>query len=345
MADTEKTSPEETQFPGLQDDDAPGGPQAPEPLPQTVERVSFAERLADRELEPVMVSRAALKAHTRRDFLLYGVGAAAAAAGFWWLLPEDTQMRLGRDNPQPSARKERLLNRALALDDGVAKFLYSPDRLVPTFAASLALPPVPDASTQDELPGLFRINYEGGRPQALWGNYLPRWTMTMTGLASGRTETLRMPDIRALIARYGSREQVTRLVCVEGWSQIGQWSGLRFADLLAAYPPMPGARWAQLRSRYNIATDTDADGNNVYSPDPYYVSIDLDTARHPQALLATEQSGKPLTIGHGAPLRLRVPMKLGLKNIKAISSIHYSVEQPPDYWASEDRGYSHYDGL
>ena len=107
---------------------------------------------------------------------------------------------------------------------------------------------------------------------------------------------------------------MTRLVCVEGWSVIGWWSGLRFADFLAAFPPMPGAKWVALRSKYNIATDTentDSNGNPTYTPDPYYVSIDMGTARHPQALLATEQNGRPLTIGHGAPLRLRGPDEAG----------------------------------
>jgi DMSO/TMAO reductase YedYZ molybdopterin-dependent catalytic subunit len=94
-----------------------------------------------------------------------------------------------------------------------------------------------------------------------------------------------------------------------------------------------------------VTSNTDDQGNTSYSPDPYYVSIDLGTARHPQALLAIEQNGRPLTIGHGAPLRLLVPMKLGLKNIKAISKITYSVDEPKDYWSSEGRGYSHYDGL
>jgi DMSO/TMAO reductase YedYZ molybdopterin-dependent catalytic subunit len=83
----------------------------------------------------------------------------------------------------------------------------------------------------------------------------------------------------------------------------------------------------------------DSSGN----PDPYYVSIDLPTARHPQTLLATHFSGRPLPLEHGAPMRLLVPMKLGLKNIKAVTSIAYSVEEPADYWA--ERGYSKYDGL
>jgi len=67
------------------------------------------------------------------------------------------------------------------------------------------------------------------------------------------------------------------------------------------------------------------------------------TARHPQTLLATHFHGQPLTVDHGAPLRLLVPVKLGLKNVKAIAKITYSAEEPSDYWA--ERGYSRYDGI
>jgi DMSO/TMAO reductase YedYZ molybdopterin-dependent catalytic subunit len=121
---------------------------------------------------------------------------------------------------------------------------------------------------------------------------------------------------------------------------IAGWGGLRFADFLEAYPPMAGAKWASLESSVNL----DSDGNS----DPYYVSLDLPTAMHPQTLLATHQNDPhltmvPLTAEHGAPLRLLVPMKLGLKNIKAITGITYSESEPPDYWA--ERGYSKYDGL
>ena len=112
-------------------------------------------------------------------------------------------------------------------------------------------------------------------------------------------------------------------------------AGIRFDDLLQAYPPPPTANWARLDSSVNL----DGMGN----PDPYYVSIDLPTARHPQTLLATHQNGQPLTVQHGAPLRLLAPMKIGLKNIKAITQITYSAEEPKDYWA--DRGYSRYEGI
>jgi DMSO/TMAO reductase YedYZ molybdopterin-dependent catalytic subunit len=71
--------------------------------------------------------------------------------------------------------------------------------------------------------------------------------------------------------------------------------------------------------------------------------LTLETARHPQTLLVTHLGGQPLTVEQGAPLRLLVPVKLGLKNVKAITRITYSAEEPTDYWAPY--GYSSYDGI
>ena len=74
-----------------------------------------------------------------------------------------------------------------------------------------------------------------------------------------------------------------------------------------------------------------------------FMALDLATARHAQTLLATHLSGQPLTLEHGAPLRLLAPVKLGLKNVKAITKLTYVAQEPRDYWA--ERGYSHYDGI
>jgi len=134
---------------------------------------------------------------------------------------------------------------------------------------------------------------------------------------------------------FSIHEQITRPVCVEGWSAIAWWAGLRFDDLLRAYPPASQAKWVRVASSVNL----DTSGN----PDPYCVSLDLATARHPQTLLATHLNGQPLTVEHGAPLRLLVPVKLGLKNVKAITKLTYVAAEPSDYWAN--RGYSHYDGI
>jgi len=213
------------------------------------------------------------------------------------------------------ATARSLLPNAIRIDDEVAESLYSPRRTAPTYTKSQITP--------------LKNNYNGATPDP---SYIPGWHLTLDGLASGVSVAL---DIRSLTTRFSIHEQITRLVCVEGWSAVAWWAGLRFDDLLRAYPPASHARWVRVESSVNL----DASGN----PDPYYVSIDLATARHPQTLLATHLNGQPLTVEHGAPLRLMVPVKLGLKNVKAITGLTYVAQEPRDYWA--ERGYSHYDGI
>jgi len=306
-------------------------------MPERAKRPSFGTRVAEslrraaaaaaeRPEASRETTRGALARGSRRDFLLFGAAAAATAAVGWWLLPERAKRtwlpgtadrldtlaaRVGLTRMQ----REAQLNRVLTFDDDVAEALYSKSRAVRTYDR-------PD-------PRPLRNNYHGRTPgpQSLAG-----WRLSLSGLASGREETLVLDD---LLTRFARHDMNTRLVCVEGWSHVAAWGGLRFADLLAAHPPAPRMRWAALRSGLSL--------DGAGEPEPYYVSIDLDTARHPQALLATHHAGGPLTLAHGAPLRLVVPMKLGLKNIKAITDIAYTETEPADYW--NERGYSKYDGL
>ena len=256
-----------------------------------------------------------LRYRTRRDLLLFGASAVATVAGAAYLLPQTTLSRLGMCRDINSREKEWLLNKALRIDDDVAEALYSRNRMVPTYTKSQITP--------------IENNYNGATPDPV---YISGWTLTLDGLASGLSVSL---DIRRLLNQFTVHEQITRLVCVEGWSAIAWWAGLRFDDLLRAFPPMSQAKWARVESSVNL----DASGN----PDPYFASIDLATARHPQTLLVTHLSGQPLTVEHGAPLRLLLPVKLGLKNVKAITRITYSAEEPSDYWARY--GYSSYDGI
>jgi DMSO/TMAO reductase YedYZ molybdopterin-dependent catalytic subunit len=248
--------------------------------------------------------------------LLFGAGAVATLLGAGSLLPPATLGRLGlAPANQDRARREWLLNRALRLDDDIAEALYSRDRMVPTYDRMRVTP--------------LKNNYNGLTPDP---GYVPGWRLTLDGLASGVTVSL---GIRELLARFAVYDQITRLVCVEGWSAVAWWSGLRFDDLVHAYPPGSQAKWARIESSVNV----DSAGNR----DPYFVSLDLATVRHPQTLLATHLGGQPLAVDHGAPLRLVAPMKLGLKNVKAVTRISYSAEEPVDYWAI--RGYSRYDGI
>ena len=288
---------------------------------------SLFERFAERPETSEPASERGLRRQSRRDFLLFGLGAAVAAAGAWWLLPDKTKARvlpwahdrldtLATRVGLSGANRERLLDGALTFDDDVAEALYSKDRKVRTYARSEVTP--------------LKPNYHG---QAPLPESLTNWSLELSGLASGRTERLTLASLAELgIMR---REQVTRLVCVEGWSAVAQWGGYAFADLLKVFPPAEGARWAELRSEIS----RDAQGR----PEPYFVSLDLATARHPQTLLATHLGGAPLPLAHGAPLRLVAPVKLGLKNIKAVTRIVFQAEEPRDYWNL--RGYSKYDGL
>jgi DMSO/TMAO reductase YedYZ molybdopterin-dependent catalytic subunit len=269
----------------------------------------------ERPLSAIEVPPQVFRSRTRRDLLLFGAGTVAALVGGCSLLPQTTLSRLGVRRNMDSPEKEWLLNKALRIDDDVAEALYSENRMVPIYTKSQITP--------------LKNNYNGTTPDP---GYISGWKLTLDGLASGLSVSL---DIRSLMTRFSIHDQITRLVCVEGWSAIAWWAGLRFDDLLRAYPPVSQAKWAQVESSVNL----DGSGN----PDPYFMSLDLATARHPQTLLATHFNGQPLMVDHGAPLRLLVPVKLGLKNVKAITRIMYSAEEPKDYWA--ERGYSHYDGI
>ena len=276
----------------------------------------FQGAFSERPIEPIEVEPSILRRWTRRDVLLFGAGALATLAVGGSQLPRKVLQGLGLDQGGTTGPENKwLLNKALRLDDEVSTVLYSQHHLVPTYTKSQITP--------------LKNNYNGATPDPA---YIPGWRLNLGGLSSGLAVSL---DIETLLARHRIHDQITRLVCVEGWSAIAWWSGLRFDDLLHAYPPVSHAMWAHIESSVNL----DANGN----PDPYFVSIDLLTAQHPQTLLATHLNGKPLTVEHGAPLRLLVPMKLGLKNIKAITRITYTKDEPPDYWAK--RGYSRYDGI
>jgi DMSO/TMAO reductase YedYZ molybdopterin-dependent catalytic subunit len=132
--------------------------------------------------------------------------------------------------------------------------------------------------------------------------------------------------------------QITRHDCVEGWSAIGKWSGVRLGDLLETVRPRDDARYVVFH-----CMDNDGYGHL------YYESLDLHQARHPQALLALRLNDAPLDPDHGAPVRLRVPTQLGYKSAKWIARIELVGSFANigsgngGYW--EDDGYEWYAGI
>jgi len=123
----------------------------------------------------------------------------------------------------------------------------------------------------------------------------------------------------------------TEFKCIEGWSVITEWAGHRLRDLMEMYPP---ARVNGREPRYVYMETPDGD---------YYCGYDMKAARHPQSLLVTAMSGQPLTQGHGAPVRLHMPIKYGYKQIKRVGLIAYTDMKPDDFWTK--LGYDWYAGL
>ena len=134
------------------------------------------------------------------------------------------------------------------------------------------------------------------------------------------------------VERLPKQELVTQFKCIEGWSEIVHWGGVRLADFMVAYPPPRGDDGREPRYVYMETPDGD-----------YYCGFDLLACRHPQSLLVTEISGQPLPQWHGAPLRLHMPIKYGYKQIKRIGLIAYTDERPDDYWTK--LGYDWHAGL
>ncbi|HZZ64085.1 MAG TPA: molybdopterin-dependent oxidoreductase [Candidatus Baltobacteraceae bacterium] len=132
--------------------------------------------------------------------------------------------------------------------------------------------------------------------------------------------------------------QITRHDCVEGWSAIAQWQGVRLSDVLAL--AVPGAN-----ARYVVFHSFDQDTNGT----PYYESLSLAQAAHPQTLLALRQNGKPILPERGAPVRLTIPTQLGYKSAKWVARIELVQSLAAigsgkgGYW--EDQGYEWYAGI
>ena len=161
--------------------------------------------------------------------------------------------------------------------------------------------------------------------------------LTVDGMVN-KTLSLTLDEIKAM----PSRTQITMHNCDEGWSAIGQWTGVPLADLLQAAGLMPDARYIVFHCMDEMVRTPDHSGF-------YYESIDLFDALHPQTILAYGMNGKALPVAHGAPLRLRVERQIGYKHAKYVNRIE-AVDRLSQigggkggFW--EDRGYQWYAGL
>jgi len=141
------------------------------------------------------------------------------------------------------------------------------------------------------------------------------------------------------IKKLPRTEMVTELKCIEGWSTIVHWAGVRLVDFLTKYPP--ATKSGKPFDPKHL--DDLPEYVSMETPDKaYYVALDMASALHPQTILCYEMNGQSLPAEHGAPLRLAIPVKYGIKNIKNIGKIKFTDERPKDYWA--EQGYDWYAG-
>jgi DMSO/TMAO reductase YedYZ molybdopterin-dependent catalytic subunit len=163
------------------------------------------------------------------------------------------------------------------------------------------------------------------------------WRLRIDGLVR-KPASWSLDELRAM----PSRTQITRHDCVEGWSAIGQWTGVPLSHLLQQAELMPNGRYVVLRCADDLIGSRDGSGL-------YYESIDMVDAFHPQTIMAYAMNGKPLPVPHGAPLRLRVERQLGYKMAKYVMRIEVVEEFSKvgfgkgGFW--EDRGYEWYAGI
>jgi DMSO/TMAO reductase YedYZ molybdopterin-dependent catalytic subunit len=192
-------------------------------------------------------------------------------------------------------------------NDRVQGWIFDPARLAPEFPESAITMPFPFNAFygMDQAPAVDAASY----------------TLELGGLVRDR-KSWTLPELYALQPQIS---QVTRHICVEGWSAIGKWSGVRFSDFLK-----------------RIGADLTAKYVGFKCADKYYTSIDMPTALHPQTLLAFRFADHILPVPFGFPMKLRIPTKLGFKNPKHIVGIFVTNQYPGGYW--EDQGYNWFSG-
>ena len=199
-----------------------------------------------------------------------------------------------------------MLRKISSFNDDAQALLFDPDRLAPTYPESMITRPFTFNAFYDidEVPEVDPSTYK----------------LTIGGLATGK-RIWTLDELHAM----PQESQVTRHICIEGWSAIGKWGGVRFADFLA-----------------RAGADTSAKYVAFHCADNYSTSIDMPTALHAQTLLTLTYDGQILPPKYGFPMKLRIPTKLGYKNPKHIVAITVTNTFPGGYW--ENQGYNWFGG-
>ena len=202
---------------------------------------------------------------------------------------------------------EKLLRTISQFNDAVQARLFNPARLAPTFARSEITDPFPYNAffPREDAPEVDGAD----------------WRLEVGGLVADKT-----PWTLERLSALPALSQITRHVCIEGWSAIGEWSGPLLADFLTRVGADTSARYVAFRCE-----------------DRYSTSLDMPTALHAQTQIITTFGGRTLPRDYGYPIKIRVPTKLGFKNPKWVNEIVVTNDYPGGFW--ENQGYNWFSGL
>jgi DMSO/TMAO reductase YedYZ molybdopterin-dependent catalytic subunit len=206
-----------------------------------------------------------------------------------------------------SVSAENLLTHVSKFNDAVQAAIFNPNALAPTYAPSAITRPFPFNAyyTLDDAPEIAAKD----------------WELEVTGLVQN-SKAWKLEELYAL----PQETQITRHICVEGWSAIGSWTGARLGDFLKRVGADPRAKYVWFRC---------AEG--------YTTSIDMQTAMHPQTQMTFKFDDQILPKAYGYPMKVRIPTRLGFKNPKYVVSLEVTNDYKGGYW--ENQGYNDYSGL
>ncbi len=250
-----------------------------------------------------------IRKRTIVSFSVFFIGIVLAVLAWNWL-------RSGKDDNGISSHLRTVLN----ADEKVNNAIFSEKHLEKEYPVSKADKDV-------------RVNGDVG----MGDNFDPsKWNLTIIRHPDCKLPDsvmhLGINDVRA----FPKKSMTFQFKCIEGWSQISWWGGTKLSDFLKKY---------RLGTHSGRAPDS-LHPEDMYkyigfmTPDSaYYVGIDMKSAIHPQTLLCYEMNGDTLPMEQGFPLRLIIPIKYGVKNIKRIAYMYFSDTRPPDYWY--ERGYEY----
>jgi hypothetical protein len=305
------------------------------------EKTEFSAVMSDDE------AKRRMRSMSRRGFLIGGAAAVAGYFGYGWL---------------KSPEQNWIFHRAFKFNEDISQTLYSPERLAPEFSRESVTPLRVNGGEGMSAgfdPAKWRLQIVGVENPEKFPQFVEdiAYETAMDGenKMPGSNDLHETPDAKqnpnaaemppATVDRAAAMqmkmpgllltlddlktfprvEMTTELKCIEGWSAIVNWAGVRFSDFAARFAPAA-------RQYVSLVTP---DGG-------YFVGMDLPSMLHPQTLLCYEMNGAPLALEHGAPLRLVTTTKYGIKQIKRIGRISFTAERPADFW--NQSGYDWYSG-